>query len=194
MQYYIHTLSNGIRLVHRHADSYVAHCGLTINSGSRDEDPHEQGLAHFIEHLVFKGTKKRKAYQVLSHMENVGGEINAYTGKEDTCIYATFMNVHYARCLDLISDIVFGSVFPDKEIQKEKDVIIDEINSYKDNTGEQIFDDFDAIIYKDHPLGANILGTPSHLKKFDRKYIFDFLEKNYVTTEMVISSVGNIDF
>ncbi len=194
MQYYLHTLSNGIRLVHRHADSYVAHCGLTINSGSRDEEPHEQGLAHFIEHLIFKGTHKRKAYQILSHMENVGGEINAYTSKEDTCIYATFMNVHYARCLDLISDLVFSSVFPEKEIQKEKDVIIDEINSYKDNPGEQIFDDFDGVIFREHPLGTNILGTPAHLKKFNRKYIFDFLDKNYVTSEMVISSVGNIDF
>ncbi len=194
MQYYFHTLSNGIRLVHRHADSYVAHCGLTINAGSRDELPDEQGLAHFIEHLIFKGTAKRKAYQILSHMENVGGEVNAYTGKEDTCVYATFMNTHYARCLDLISDIVFASVFSEKEILKEKDVVIDEINSYKDNPGEQIFDDFDNVVFKNHPLGANILGTPAHLKKFRRNHIFDFMARNYVTREMVISSVGNIDF
>jgi predicted Zn-dependent peptidase len=194
MQYYFHTLSNGIRLVHKHADSYVAHCGLTVNAGSRDELENEQGLAHFIEHLIFKGTHKRKAYQVLSHMENVGGEINAYTSKEDTCIYATFMNSHYPRCLDLISDIVFGSVFPEKEIQKEKDVVMDEINSYKDNPGEQIFDDFDGIVFRNHPLGANILGTPKHLKKFGRRHIFDFLQKNYATHEMVISSVGNIEF
>ncbi len=194
MQYFIHTLSNGIRLVHKHADSYVAHCGLTVNAGSRDEQVKEQGLAHFIEHLIFKGTHKRKAYHILGHMENVGGEINAYTSKEDTCIYATFMNHHYARCLDLISDLVFNSVFPEKEIAKEKDVVIDEINSYKDNPGEQIFDDFDEVIFKNHPLGANILGTPKHLKKFDRKHVFDFLENNYATSEMVISSVGNIDF
>jgi predicted Zn-dependent peptidase len=194
MQYHFHTLSNGIRLVHKQVDSYVAHCGLTVNAGSRDELPHEQGLAHLIEHLIFKATQKRKAYQILSHMENVGGEINAYTGKEDTCIYATFMNVHYARCFDLISDIVFSSVFPEKEIVKEKEVVIDEINSYKDNPGEQIFDDFDGVIFRDHPLGANILGTPKHLKSFKRDHILQFVEKNYVTHEMVISSVGNIDF
>lgn len=194
MQYLFHTLPNGIRLVHKPQNSYVAHLGLTINAGSRDELPDEQGLAHFIEHLIFKGTQKRKAYHILSHMENVGGEINAYTGKEDTCIYASFMNTHYARCMDLISDIVFRSVFPEKEIRKEKDVVMDEINSYKDNPGEQIFDDFDGVVFKGHPLGANILGTPRHLKKFGRENIFSFLQNNYVTDQMVISSVGNIDF
>ncbi len=194
MQYYFHTLSNGLRLVHKHASGVVAHCGLTINAGSRDETPKEQGLAHFIEHLVFKGTSKRRAYQILSHMENVGGEINAYTSKEDTCIYASFMNMHYGRCLDLISDIVFSSVFPDKEIEKEKDVVIDEINSYKDNPGEQIFDDFDDIIFHGHPLGNNILGTPAHLRKFGKKHINSFITRNYLPSEMVISSVGKIDF
>jgi predicted Zn-dependent peptidase len=194
MQYFTHTLSNGIRLVHKPVDSLVAHCGITINTGSRDEMPTEQGMAHFIEHLIFKGTRKRKAYHVLSHMENVGGEINAYTGKEDTCVYASFMHIHYGRCLDLISDIVFSSAFPEKEIIKEKDVIIDEINSYKDSPGEQIFDDFDSLVYKGHPLGSNILGTPRHLKKFQRNHILQFLERNYVASEMVISSVGKIDF
>ncbi|MFN2395985.1 MAG: M16 family metallopeptidase [Bacteroidales bacterium] len=194
MQYFTHTLSNGIRLVHKPVDSLVAHCGITINTGSRDEMPPEQGMAHFIEHLIFKGTRKRKAYHVLSHMENVGGEINAYTGKEDTCIYASFMHIHYGRCLDLISDIVFSSAFPEKEIIKEKDVIIDEINSYKDSPGEQIFDDFDSLVYKGHPLGSNILGTPRHLKKFQRNHILQFLERNYVASEMVISSVGKIEF
>lgn len=193
-QYQFHTLANGIRLVHKHTNSRVAHCGITINAGSRDELTSEQGLAHFIEHLIFKGTQKRKAYQILSHMENVGGEINAYTGKEDTCIYATFMNTHYARCLDLISDILFDSVYPDKEITKEKEVVIDEINSYKDNPGEQIFDDFDEVIFKGHSLGANILGTPKHLRKFKRKHILEFLKRNYATSEMVISSVGDVDF
>ncbi len=194
MQYFIHTLSNGIKLVHKPVDSLVAHCGITINTGSRDELPAEQGIAHFIEHLIFKGTGKRKAHHVLSHMENVGGEINAYTGKEDTCIYSSFMHIHYARCLDLISDIVFRSSFPEKEIEKEKDIVIDEINSYKDSPGEQIFDDFDGLIFKDHPLGNNILGTPRHLKKFRKEHILTFLKRNYVTHEMVISSVGKIDF
>lgn len=194
MQYLYHELPNGIRVVHKPAASYVAHLGFTINAGSRDEEEHEQGLAHFIEHLIFKGTHKRKAFQILGHMENVGGEINAYTSKEDTCIYGSFMNQHYARCMDLISDIVFNSVFPEKEIKKEKDVVIDEINSYKDNPGEQILDDFDAIIFKGHPLGANILGTPKHLKKFDKESIYRFINNNYATNKMVISSVGSIEF
>lgn len=194
MQYLYHELPNGIRVVHKPAVSYVAHLGFTINAGSRDEEEHEQGLAHFIEHLIFKGTHKRKAFQILGHMENVGGEINAYTSKEDTCIYGSFMNQHYARCMDLISDIVFNSIFPEKEIKKEKDVVIDEINSYKDNPGEQILDDFDAIIFKGHPLGANILGTPKHLKKFDKESIYRFINNNYATNEMVISSVGSIEF
>lgn len=193
-QYFIHTLANGIRLVHRHSNSYVAHCGITLNVGSRDELPHEQGMAHFIEHVIFKGTHKRKAYHILSHMENVGGELNAYTSKEDTCVYASFMHTHYARCLDLLSDIVFQSVFPEKEIEKEKDVVIDEINSYKDTPGEQILDDFDELIFGQHPIGANILGTPKKLKSFNRKLIEGFIAHNYATCEMVISSVGSIDF
>lgn len=194
MIYQRHTLSNGIRLVHKHTNSFVSHCGITINAGSRDELPGEQGLAHLIEHLIFKGTHRRKAHHILSHMENVGGEINAYTSKEDTCIYASFMNQHYQRCFDLLSDIVFNSVFPEKEIIKEKEVVVDEINSYRDSPSEQIFDDFDEVIYQDHPLGTNILGTKKHLKKYRREHILQFIEKNYVTDQMVISSVGNIDF
>ncbi len=194
MTYQTHTLSNGIRLVHKQTDSLVAHCGLTINAGSRDEQKNEQGLAHFIEHLIFKGTHKRRAHHILSHMENVGGEINAYTAKEDTCIYASFMHKQYGRCMDLISDIVFRSVFPPKEIQKEKDVVLDEINSYRDNPSERIFDEFDNVIFYDHPLGTNILGVPKTLKKFSQENIYDFMEKNYVTHEMVLASVGKTDF
>jgi len=194
MHYYIHTLPNGIRIVHLDSNSPVAHCSIAINAGSRDEKSHQQGLAHFIEHLIFKGTKHRKMYQILSHMENVGGDINAYTSKEDTCIYASFLNVYYERCLDLLSDIVFSSTFPEKAIYKEKDVVIDEINSYKDTPGEQIIDDFDEVLFKNHSLGRNILGTPKNIKKFDRNSIFDFLENNYSTSEMTLCSVGNIKF
>ncbi len=194
MNYHHHTLSNGVRIVHRESISPVAHCGITINVGSRDEDKNEQGLAHFIEHLIFKGTKRRKMYQVLSHMENVGGDINAYTSKEDTCIYASFLNKYYARWFDLLSDIIFNSTFPEKAIYKEKDVILDEINSYKDTPGEQIIDDFDELLFNNHPIGRNILGNSQNIEKFKRKDILDFWEKNYLTSKMVICSVGKIKF
>lgn len=192
--YQWHRLSNGIRIIHRHTNSQVAHSGLIINTGSRDEEVHEQGLAHFIEHVIFKGTRKRKAFQVLSHMENVGGEINAYTSKEDTCIYGSFMSHHYERWLDVLSDILFQSVFPAKEVNKEKDIIIDEINSYLDSPAEQIHDDFDELIFNDHPLGRNILGTPESINALGQNHINQFINRNYVTHEMVICSLGQIDF
>lgn len=194
MTYLTHRLKNGIRIIHKPVNSLVAHCGIVINAGSRDESLAEQGLAHFIEHTIFKGTTKRKAYHILSHMEHVGGELNAYTTKEDTCIYASFMHQHYKRWFDLMSDIVNNSVFPDRELLKEKAIIVDEINSYKDSPGDQIFDDFDAVIFNDHPLGRNILGTPALLRSFNRDTILKFMKKNYVTEEMVICSVGQIEF
>lgn len=194
MNYQTHRLSNGIRLIHRQSSSMVAHCGLVINAGSRDELDHEQGLAHFIEHVIFKGTRRRRNHHILSHMENVGGELNAYTTKEDTCIYASFMYPHYQRWFDLLSDIVFHSIFPEKELDKEKDIVLDEINSYKDSPGEQIFDDFDGVVFRDHPLGRNILGQPSRIKKFRRDHIHRFMDRNYLTGEMVICTVGQIDF
>jgi predicted Zn-dependent peptidase len=194
MTFLTHSLSNGIRIIHKPTDSYLSHCGITINAGSRDEHPDEQGLAHFIEHIIFKGTTKRKTHHVLSFMENVGGELNAYTSKEDTCIHSSFMNQYYPRFLDLLSDIVFNSIFPDKEVEKEKDVVIDELNSYKDSPGEQIIDDFDELLFKDNPLGKNILGTPKNIKTFNREKITGFIEANYATDEMVICSVGNISF
>ncbi|MBS4012768.1 MAG: insulinase family protein [Bacteroidetes bacterium] len=194
MTFLTHQLSNGIRIVHKPTDSLLAHCGITINAGSRDELIHEQGLAHFIEHIIFKGTTKRKTHHVLGCMENIGGEVNAYTSKEDTCIHSSFMNQYYARFLELLSDIIFNSTFPDKEIEKEKDIVIDEINSYKDSPGEQIIDDFDELLYKDNPLGRNILGTPKNIKSFNKIKIQDFIKANYATDEMVICSVGKIEF
>ncbi len=194
MSFITHTLSNGIRIVHKNSDSLLAHCGLTINTGSRDEQANEQGLAHFIEHIIFKGTNKRKTHHVLSRMENVGGDLNAYTTKEDTCIHASFMNKFYPRFFELLSDILFNSSFPEKEIEKEKDIVIDEINSYKDSPDEQIIDDFDEIIFSGNPLGRNILGTPGNIKSFDRRKIAAFIEDNYATDQMVICSVGNINF
>lgn len=192
--YQLHQFSNGIRIIHKATSSEVAHCGLVINSGSRDEGESEQGLAHFIEHVIFKGTHKRKTHHILSSMENVGGEMNAYTTKEDTCIYASFMPRYYDRWFELLADIITNSTFPEKEIQKEKEVIIDEINSYKDNPGEQIFDDFDDLVFSGHPLGRNILGKPGTLKKLEKKHIEEFILRTYVPGAMVISSVGKLPF
>ena len=194
MNYSYHTLENGIKLIHKNTSSYVAHLGLIVNTGSRDEAIDEQGIAHFIEHTIFKGTKKRKSYHILSSLENVGGELNAFTSKEETCIHASFLNQYYQRTLELFSDIFINSIFPDKEIKKEKDVVIEEINYYKDLPDENIFDDFEALLFKNHALGRNILGLPSIIKTFNRKKIRKFIDANYNTDEVIICSVGNIDF
>ena len=187
------TLPNGIRLVHKQIPGNVAHCGLFINAGSRDEFDEEHGIAHFIEHIIFKGTEKRNLYQVLNRLENIGADLNAFTTKEDTCIHASFLNPYYERTLELISDICFHSRFPAKEIQKEKEVVIDEIKSYKDTPAEQIFDDFEDLVFEGHPLGRNILGTPGNVRKFNKEQVQKFIQRNYTTDKMVISSVGNIE-
>jgi predicted Zn-dependent peptidase len=194
MNYQTHTLSNGLRLIHKYCDLPVAHCGIIINAGSRDELPGQKGVAHFLEHLVFKGTSKRKAYHVLSCMENVGGELNAYTSKEDTCIFASFLNQYYPRTLELLSDITFNSVFPKNEIIKEKEVVLDEFNSYKDNPSEEIFDEFEEALYGKHTLGNYILGKPDEIKKITRKTLIEFVKENYSPRRMVVASVGNIEF
>ncbi len=194
MEYFIHTLKNGIRLVHMSADNDVAYCGLLLNTGSRDELEHEQGMAHFIEHVIFKGTKRRKAYHILSRLDDVGGEINAYTTKEETAFYAGFLAHHYDRALELMADIIFNSTFPVNELDKEREVIADEINSFKDNPSDQIFDDFEELIYPNHPIGRNILGTPETLQTFDEKAIRKFMSRTYDTDQMVICSVGKIPF
>ena len=192
MSFHHHQLENGIRIVHKKTTGAVAHCGLIIKGGSRDEAEQEQGLAHFIEHVIFKGTSKRKAYHILSRMEDVGGELNAFTTKEETCIYSSFMPEYYSRALELLSDITFNSIFPKKELEKEKIVVLDEINYYKDNPSELIFDEFEEQVFSNHSLGKNILGTPKHIQTFDKKMIEDFMHKNYLTHEIIISSVGNI--
>lgn len=194
MAYQNHTLSNGIRIVHRQIQGYVSHCGIIINAGSRDELGNEQGIAHLIEHSLFKGTSKRRSYQILSHMENVGGEINAFTTKEDTCIYTSFLNKFLERAIDIMSDITFHSTFPDKEIEKEKEVVLDEINSYRDNPAEEIFDEFEKLIFHDHPIGRYILGDPECIKKFKKSHLTKFIRRSYNTDEIVLCYVGNIEF
>ena len=163
MEFQTITFTNGIRLLHIPAGGPVAHLAVYINAGTRDEDEQQNGLAHFIEHTIFKGTLKRKSYHVITRLENVGGELNAFTSKEETCIFATFLNEHFLRALDLIADIITQPTFPEKELKKEKDVILDEINSYKDNPSEEIYDVLEENIFKGHALGKNILGDPDEL-------------------------------
>ncbi len=194
MEYQYAKLANGIRIIHKYMPNHVAHCGVVIDAGSRDERENENGIAHFIEHLIFKGTKKRKAYHVLSRLENVGGDLNAYTSKEETFVYASFLHPHYERALELFADIIFNSTFPEKEIAKEKDVVLDEINSYKDSPSELIFDEFEELLYQNHPIGTCILGSPGSVKSFKREDVLNFMQRNYLTHRMVISSVGNIKF
>jgi predicted Zn-dependent peptidase len=194
MQYHTHKLSNGLRIIHLPDESEVAHCGLMINAGSRDELESEQGIAHFVEHLFFKGTRKRKAFHILSRMDDVGGEMNAYTTKEDTCIHTSFLKNDYERSLELMADITFNSVFPGNEIKREKNVIIDEINFYKDNPSESIYDDFEELVFAGQPLGRNILGTPEVLNRFRAEDFRHFVARNYHPSQMVLTSVGNIPF
>ncbi len=194
MELQIRTLSNGIRLVHQFAASKVSHVGLFINAGTRDENEQEHGIAHFIEHTIFKGTEKRNVFQVLNRLENVGADLNAYTSKEETCIYATFLNEYYERTLELFQDILFHSTFPLKELDKEKQVVMDEIRSYQDNPSEQIFDDFEDLVFAGHPLGKNVLGTVKSLKKLTREDLLNFIRRNYRPEEIVLVSVGNIKF
>lgn len=190
---FLFELDNGLRGIHQQIDDAdVSHFGITIKAGSRDELDDEMGLAHFIEHSIFKGTKKRKTFHILSRLDAVGGEINAYTTKEETCIYGSFLNVYYDRAIELIADILFDSVFPDVEIDKEKDVIIDEINSYLDNPSDLIFDDFEDLIFEGHPIGRNILGTEQSVNSFNRNSILKFIKRNYLVENTVFSSVGNI--
>lgn len=194
MDFELYTLQNGIKIAHKRVNSPVAYCCIMVNAGTRDELDSELGIAHFIEHVIFKGTKKRKAYHIMSRLENVGGELNAYTAKEETVVHATFLKQDFQRAFELLADIVFRSTFPDKEIQKEKDVVIDEINSYKDNPAELIFDDFEEMIFSNHPFGHNILGTKKMVKSFNKKNITSFMERNYNTDQIIFCSIGDIPF
>ncbi len=192
MEYQLFLLNNGIRVIHKQVDSPVAHFGVIMNTGSRDENKKEQGLAHFIEHTIFKGTTNRKSHQIINRLEDVGGELNAYTTKEETTVYGTFLNEFYPRAIELISDIITNASFPEKEIELEKDVVIEEINSYNDSPSELIYDEFEELVFDKHPIARNILGTPKKVRSFDREMINQFRQRNYHTSEMVICSVGKI--
>ncbi len=187
-------LKNGIRLVHRPTDSEVAHFGLIVQTGTRDELTDEHGMAHFMEHMFFKGTQRKSAFQIISRLEDVGGEINAYTTKEETAIHASFLKQDYLRAIELIQDIFFHSSFPEKEREKETTVILSEIQSYEDSPSELIFDRAEEILYPDHAIGRNILGSEESLSRFRNGSIDKFLVENYATDEMVLSSAGKLEF
>lgn len=185
-----YTLSNGLRIVHLPNKSEVAHLGITVLAGSRFEEPNEVGLAHFLEHCIFKGTTKRRAFHILSRLDAVGGELNAFTSKEEMCVYASFTKRYLNRGVELLADIIVNSTFPNREIEKEKDVVIDEINSYMDNPSEHIFDEFEAQVFANHPLGNNILGTKKSVASFQQEDLIRFTKKFYAPENMVLSVVG----
>ncbi len=191
MEYQIYTLSNGLRLIHKPDTMAVTYCGMVINAGSRDETETEQGMAHFVEHLLFKGTAKRRSGHIINRLENVGGELNAYTSKEETVVYAAVLNEHLDKAMDLIGDIVFHSTFPQKEIDKEKIIVIDEIQSYNDSPSELIYDDFEEILF-DYPIGHNILGKAELLEQYQSADTKSFVDRFYLPGEMVFFVLGNI--
>ena len=194
MAYNIHTLPNGLRIIHAPNQSAVAYCGFAVDAGTRDEADNEQGMAHFVEHLLFKGTKKRHAWHILNRMEHVGGDLNAYTNKEETIVYSAFLAEHFPRAVELLSDIVFHSTFPQHEIDKEVEVIIDEIQSYEDSPSELIFDDFEELLFPNHPLGRNILGKPDLLHQFKSEDALRFTSRYYRPENMIFFVQGNVDF
>jgi predicted Zn-dependent peptidase len=193
MDYQVTTLANGIRLLVKPSVSSVSHACIIVNAGSRDEREGKDGLAHFIEHLLFKRTEKRSTNQILNLLESVGGDLNAYTTKEYTCIHASFMNAHLERALDLFQDLIFHSTFPGEEMDKEKGVILDEIASYEDQPEEAIQDDFEDMVFSGHPLGRNILGTVNTVPAFTRDDIATYIAENYRTDAIIVGVTGNYD-
>lgn len=194
MKYNTYTLDNGLRIIHLPSDSKVVYCGYQINAGTRNEEPGEEGLAHFCEHVTFKGTERRKAWHILNCLESVGGDLNAYTNKEGTVYYSAILKEHIARAVDLLTDIVFHSVYPQAEIDKEVEVICDEIESYNDSPAELIYDEFENIIFKGSPLGHNILGKAEQVRSFKTEDALRFTRKLYRPDNAIFFAYGDIDF
>ena len=194
MKYNTYTLDNGLRIIHLPSDSKVVYCGYQINAGTRNEEPGEEGLAHFCEHVTFKGTERRKAWHILNCLESVGGDLKAYTNKEGTVYYSAILKEHIARAVDLLTDIVFHSVYPQAEIYKEDEVICDEIESYNDSPAELIYDEFENIIFKGSPLGHNILGTAEQVRSFKTEDALRFTRKLYRPDNAIFFAYGDIDF
>ncbi len=187
----IHTLANGIRVVFTPIKGDVGYCGIIVGAGSRNEKPDEYGMAHFIEHTIFKGTKKRSAYAILNRLDSVGGELNAYTTKEETTVHAAFLLRDFERAAELLADMLFNSTFPSRELNREKDVIADEILSYADTPSEAIFDDFEEMVFGGSSLAHNILGTTELLASFDGDAARSFMKRNYTTDRIVFSVMGD---
>lgn len=188
------TLPNKLRIIHEDSPTDVIYCGYAINAATRDERPEEEGIAHFVEHMIFKGTSHRKAWHILGRMEAVGGDLNAFTQKEETTIYATCLKGDFSRAAELLTDITFHSTFPEKEMRKETDVIIEEIQSYEDSPSDLIFDEFENILFKGHPLGRNILGKPDQLRTYRPQDILDFTHRFYVPSNAIFFIKGHIPF
>lgn len=190
----IYRLKNGMRIAHMQTDMPVAYGGIFINIGARDETIEDWGVAHFTEHMMFKGTKGRRSHHIINRLESVGGELNAYTTKEETCIHSVFLPQYYERAIELFSDVLLRSVFPEKEIVKEREIIIDEINSYQDTPSELIYDDFEELLFGNNTLGRNILGSPQSVARIHRETVSNFTQSTYAPERVVFSSVGNIPF
>ena len=191
---YTHTLENGLRVIHRQFPSEISYCGIAVNTGSRDEYDHEWGMAHFVEHMLFKGTKKRRAHHISNRMENVGGDLNAFTTKEETFIYSTFLKEYFPRAVELLGDIIFNSEFPQIQINREREVVLDEIDSYDDNPSELIYDDFENLMFSGHDIGHYILGELHTLNSFNSDNVNSFVKRQYQTSKMVFFSFGKTPF
>ena len=190
MNIYYHTLANGLRLVHIRTTNQVAWCGLAVNAGSRDECAGKYGLAHFVEHTIFKGTKHRRAWHILNRMERVGGELNAYTTKEGTMLYSVFPHQHLGRAIDLLADLVQWSIFPQEELDRERDVVLEEAASYRDTPSDAVYDDFEDLLLAGSELGHNILGRKEDLENITREDCMNYLKALYVPGNMAFFSVG----
>ncbi len=191
-EYELIELPNGIRIIHKEVNhTKIAHVGIMLDMGSRDESLEEQGLAHFLEHMAFKGTTKRSSYHIINRLESLGGELNAYTTKEKICFYASLLDIHIDKAVELLCDITFNSIFPERQIEKERTVILEEMSMYRDTPEDSIQDEFDELLFPNHPLGRNILGTEKTVKTFQKANFRSFLDRNLNTEKIILSSVGN---
>lgn len=188
------TLPNGLRIIHAPSPTEVAYCGFAVKAGTRHEELHQQGMAHLVEHMIFKGTTHRRAWHILNRMEHVGGDLNAYTNKEEMVVYAAFLREHTERAMELLGDIVFHSTYPQHEMDKEVEVVVDEIQSYEDTPQELIFDDFEEMLFPAHPLGRNILGKPEQLRTYRTEDALAFTARHYRPENMIFFIKGNVDF
>ncbi len=192
-KFYTYTLSNGLRIILQPTEGQVSYAGFAINAGTRDERPDQPGMAHFVEHMLFKGTERRKAWHILNRMEKVGADLDAYTNKEETVVYSVFLQEHLKRAVDLMADLVFHSTFPQAEIAKETDVIIGEIQSYEDTPSDLIFDGFEDLVFSGHALGRDVLGNAEALKHYTTADALQFFQQFYVPENMVFFVTGRYE-